>query len=316
MQYRICLSVGKADSAFKKMQEELSRYATVVTVGLEETDLSGFDIFIGKKLTEKMLDSADRLKAVFAYKTGVDEFPLKKLAEKGVLLVNSHADADYIAEYAFGLSISLVNRITEFDKKLRLGIWYDEDEPYWRSFFDMKIGLVGYGHIGQHLHKLLLRNNMEVYTLDRGHNYENIKTVGTLEELCEKCDLLVVSLPKTTETDKIINKDILKLLKDKYIVNVGRSNCIDQEALYNALRLKEIGGVANDTWDIKPKNIQEKMNPSQYDFCSLENIVISPHQAMRVNDGHSRYVEDTTDKVIRYMETGEISDKIDLKRGY
>ncbi|MEE1005930.1 MAG: NAD(P)-dependent oxidoreductase [Acutalibacteraceae bacterium] len=298
------------------MHAELSKYATVEMVGLEERDLSGFDIFIGKKMTEKMLSSADKLKVVFAYKTGVDEFPLKAMKERGIYLVNSHIDADYIAEYSFGLSISLVNRITEFDKKLRRGIWYDEDNPYWKSFFDMKVGLVGYGSIGRHLHRLLLRNDMDVYTLDRGHEYRDITPLKTLEELCKVCDLLVLSLPKTEETNNIINKDILKLLKGKYIVNVGRSNCIDQEALYNALKNKEIGGVANDTWDMKPKNIREKMNPSQYDFCSLENIVISPHQAMRVDDGHDRYVEDTTNKVISYIKNGEMRDIVDLDKGY
>ena len=54
MSCRICLSVGKSDDSFCKMHAELSKYATVEMGGLEERDLSGFDIFIGKKMTEKM----------------------------------------------------------------------------------------------------------------------------------------------------------------------------------------------------------------------------------------------------------------------
>lgn len=316
MQYKIALSIAKMDDAFKKMKEQLENIAQVDVLDLSEHNLSGYDIFIGKRLSPAMIDTADRLKAVFAYKTGVDDFPLKKLAERGILLMNSHIDANYIAEYAFGLSISLVNRITEFDKKLRNGIWYDEDEPYWRSFFDMKVGLVGYGHIGKQLHSLLQRNGIDTYTINRGHSYENIKIADSLEELCDKCDLLILSLPKTPETDLIINRDILSRLKGKYLVNVGRSNCIDQGALYEALKNKEIGGVANDTWDRKPDNIKDKLNPSYYPFYKLENIVISPHQAMRVNDGHNRYVEDTTKKVIDYISNNEIRDLVDLSKGY
>ncbi len=313
---RIYLSIGAADKAFGELEAKLSEVADVTVGDLADTDLGGYDIYIGKKLSRTMLETADRLRAVFAYKTGVEDFPLDELYERGIMLVNSHADADYIAEYAFGMAISLVNRITEFDKKLRRGIWYDADRPYWRSFFDMKVGLVGYGHIGRQLHSLLLRNGMDVYTIDRGHEYSDITPLPSLEELCRTCDLLVLSLPATRETDKLMNADMLSLLGDKYIVNVGRSNCMDQGALYEALVNKTIGGVANDTWDRKPQNIREKLFPSDYNFGELENIVLSPHQAMRVNDGHARYVEDIGNKVLAYLKDGSISDVVDLKKGY
>ncbi|MBQ3053583.1 MAG: hypothetical protein IJC89_01600 [Clostridia bacterium] len=316
MKWRICLSVGKMDDAFEKMYEKLSEIAIVDVKDLGKHNLSGYDIYIGKKLSLQMLETADNLKAIFAYKTGVDDFPLKEIYKRNIVLMNSHIDADYIAEYAFGLATSLVNRITEFDKKLRKGIWYDTENPYWRSFFEMKVGIVGYGHIGKEIHRLLQRNNMDVYTIDRGHKYENISAVNSLEDLCDICDILILSLPKTEKTNKIINSDILKRLKNKYIVNVGRSNCIDQKALYEALKNREIGGVANDTWDHKPKNITQKLNPSGYDFCGLDNIVLSPHQAMRVANGHKRYVEDTTDKVINYILQGKTKDVVDLVRGY
>ena len=143
------------------MIDKLGEYAQVDVVGLSGYDLSGYDVFIGKRMSIRALKTADQLKIAFAYKTGVDDFPLKEMAEKGVMLVNSHVDADIIAEYAFGLSISLVNRITECDKKLRKGIWYDNTNPYWESFFDMKVGLLGYGHIGRHINTLLRRNGIE-----------------------------------------------------------------------------------------------------------------------------------------------------------
>ena len=122
---KICLSVSAMDAEFSKMATALCDYAQVDVVGLDGFSLEGYDIFVGKKLRSKALATADRLKAVFSYKTGVDDFPLAELKEKNIILVNSHIDSDYIAEYAYGLSLSLVNRITEFDKKLRRGIWYD-----------------------------------------------------------------------------------------------------------------------------------------------------------------------------------------------
>ena len=106
------------------------------------------------------------------------------------------------------------------------------------------------------------------------------------------------------------------LLKDKYIVNVGRSNSIVQEDLYRALRNRDIGGAAIDTWDKKSKSEELRLYPSEYPFVVLDNVVLSPHQAMRVEVGHKQYVSDITQKVIRYLKTGEITDQVDLKKGY
>lgn len=316
MNLKIILSVQKMDKDFKHMVNMLSQFATVEVVGLDGFSLADADIFIGKKLSAEALGDANKLKAIFAYKTGVDDFPIEQIREKGITLVNSHADSNYIAEYAFGLAVSLVNRIAEFDKKLRRGEWHDIENPYWSSIFEMKIGLLGYGHIGKSIHKILSRNNIETYTIDRGGVYEGINLVASLEELCEKTSLIIISLPKVEQTNKLFNARIFELLKGKYIVNVGRSNCIDEEALYNALSSGELEGAAIDTWHKKPKSESEIIQPSIYPFENLENVVLSPHQAMRVDIGHTRYVNDTTSKVIDYINGDKLRDVVDLTKGY
>lgn len=349
MEIKICLSIAERDEYFNRMEEELKKIADVDVVDLNVSSLAGYDIYIGKKLSKEVLITADRLKAIFAYKTGVDDFPIDILKERGIILVNSHADAHVVAQYAIGLAISLVNRITEFDRKFRDGIWYDTEIPYWRSFFDMKVGLLGYGHIGREIHKLLMSfNNIKVYTVNRGKEYENINLVDTVDDLCRETDILILSLPKTYDTTAIINKERFELLKGKYIVNVGRSNAINQEDFFEALggnlvmekikRLSEAGetekhvilteterknylaGAAIDTWKTKPEKGNTDFYPfdknGKMDFTIMDTIVLSPHQAMKVADGHKNYVEDVTDKVKKYISGEEISDIVDLNRGY
>ena len=316
MKCRICLSISAMDRWFEKLVLELEKYAEVDVVGLEIQSLKGYDIFIGKKLKKEELETADKLRIIFAYKTGVDDFPLEELKKRKIYLVNSHIDSDYIAEYAFGLSMSLLNRITESDRKLRKGIWYDEENPYWKSIFDVKVGLLGYGHIGKQLQKILERNCIETYTIDRGKDYDGVKLVRNLEELCKKTDLIIVSLPKTPQTDGLFNRDTFKLMEGKYLVNVGRSNCIDQEALYEVLKEEWLGGAAIDTWDQKPKSKTEILVPSKYPLDELDNIILSPHQAMRVSDGHKRYVMDILAKVYDCINSGILTDVVDLEKGY
>lgn len=318
MRYRICVSISEIDEAFKKMIDELKRIADVDVVGLDGFSLKDYDIFIGKKLTMDCLATANRLKIIFAYKTGVDDFPLAEIKRRNILVVNSHANSKVIAQYSFGLAVSMANRITEFDRKFREGIWYDKDLPYWETIYDMKIGLLGFGHIGREIHQLLCANGIETYTLNRGKKYpDSIHTVTTLEELCDKTNMLIISLPKTSDTDVLIDRSILQHMAGKYIVNVGRSNCIDQQALYDALKSEEsLAGAAIDTWDKKPFNNDGKFYPTTIPFIHLDNVVLSPHQAMKVKRGHELYVTDITRKVIAYIQEGALSDVIDLTKGY
>ena len=313
---KILLSIAELDKSFEKMVASLQEYATVDVVDLVDYSLADYDIFIGKKLSKSKLIEANKLRYIFAYKTGADDFPLEELEKRNITLINSHADSRIIAEYAFGMSISLVNRINEFDLNLRQGIWYDNDNMYWKSIFNMRVGLLGYGHIGKDIHKILLQNNIKTSTINRGHQYANIDLVNSLDELIECCDIIICSLPKTKDTNNLFNEERLNCMKDKFIVNVGRSNVIDQKALYHALEEKRIGGAAIDTWEEKPKNKRTKLMPSELSFHNLNNIILSPHAAMRVEDGHERYVVDVTKNIISLITKNEVRNVVDCKKGY
>ena len=310
---KILISVDKMDESFAKMFDKLSAVADVSVVGLDGFDLAGVDVFIGKKLGVKELATADKLKVVFTYKTGVDEFALDKLQEMGVTLCNSHANSTYIAQYAFALALALTARVVEYDKNLRQGDW--STNQYWRSLFNMKVGLVGYGAIGKEIHKLLAANGIEAYTLNRGKNYEGIATVNTLIELCEATDLLILSLPKTAETNDMFNAEIFAHLAGKYIVNVGRGNCIDEEALYQSLVNDGVAGAAIDTWRTKSRS-EQKLFPSQKHFEQLNNVLLSPHKAMMVDDGHDKYVMDVLDNVLSYLNGNPPRNVVNLTSGY
>lgn len=312
---KICLSIAAWDDAFREMKNRLDDVAEVEVVGLDGYSLKGVDLFIGKKMSKETLATADALKAVFAYKTGVDDFPLEEFRKRGIVLVNSHVNSDYIAEYAFALGMSLAARVTEFDRGMRGGDWKTED-PCWRSLLSMRAGLVGYGSIGGAIGRLLRRNGISVYTLDRGRAYEGVTALPSLEELCQTCDILFLSLPSTPETDKMFSREILSHMQGKFLVNVGRSNCIDEAALFDALQNNTLAGAAIDTWRQKPAAGQKDFYPYDHPFHTLDNVVLSSHKAMQLADGHERYVKDTLCHVLRYLNGDPLSTAVDLKKGY
>ena len=313
---KILLSPINDDIAYRNMYDELSKYANVEFVKENNHNLKGYDIFIGRSLSKEELNTADCLKAIFTYKTGVDDFPLLELKKKSIRLVNTHADSQYVAEYAFGLAVSLVNRISEFDKKFRRGIWFDLENPYWESIFNLKIGLLGYGNIGKKINNILINNHIETYTIDRGKEYKDIKTCSNLLELIDTTDMLIMSLPSTSDTDLIINEKVIERLTGKYLVNVGRGNSIDLEALYNSLKAKKMKGAAIDTWNKKCFDPNVKFYPTDIPFIELDNAILSPHQATYLKDGTKLYTEDILKKVIVYLNEGTLSDEINLDKQY
>ena len=179
----------------------------------------------------------------------------------------------------------------------------------------MKVGLVGYGAIGKEVHKILSANGIQAYTLNRGKTYDDIVAVDTLPELCQATDLLIVSLPKTEQTCDMFNAEIFAHLKGKYIVNVGRGNCIDEEALYQSLIKGELAGAAIDTWRQKSRT-EAKLFPSKKHFEKLNNVLLSPHKAMQVADGHHKYVMDVLDNVLGYLNGQPLRNVVDLSKGY
>ncbi|MDE6293701.1 MAG: hypothetical protein K2L88_03665 [Clostridiales bacterium] len=315
MKKKILLSIAKHDADFDDLQKTLAHDADVTVVGLDDYTLEGVDIFIGKNMPEQKLKAADKLKAVFAYKTGVDGFPLEALRDKGIILCNSHVNSEYIAQYAFSLALTITARIAEFDRKMRDGDW-DINNPYWKNLFDMKVGIVGYGSIGQAINKVLCDNGIATYTIDRGKTYNGIALVPSLEALCKQTDLLMIALPQTAQTDNMFDAKKFKLLRGKYIVNVGRSNCIDEHALYASLKTNELAGAAIDTWRQKPTSDSPILKPFDEPFDELNNIVLSSHKAMQVHDGHSKYVADTLKNVQLYLSGQTPRNIVDLTKGY
>jgi phosphoglycerate dehydrogenase-like enzyme len=91
---------------------------------------------------------------------------------------------------------------------------------------------------------------------------------------------MIIAIPHTTLTDKMISKKELELLgKEGLLINVARGDIIDEEALYSALKEKKITGAAIDVWfDNAPKEKDGKKYPFHFPFNELDNIVFSPHR--------------------------------------
>lgn len=232
-----------------------------------------------EKVTEKVIETADQLKAIVF--TGADAkafIPGFDLAtKKGIAIANAPAANRFaVSEYTISLILAMVRNIFE------LGRTGKTQFQTTSSLNDLTVGIVGMGNIGSRVTELLFAlGAKEVLYTSREQKPEIDSKYGakfvSLEELLSKSD--VVSLHVSKEAgDGFIGKEQLSQMKDGAIlINCGFTGGIEKEALYNELKLGRLRAAQDDPMD-------ERFNglPFHNWFNSNAHTAYNTHEANRV----------------------------------
>ena len=134
-----------------------------------------------------------------------------------------------------------------------------------------KAVIVGYGNVGRAIGAKLAAMGVEVEGFSR-------KNIGRLGESAEKADWLVMALPSTTGTDDFLNARLIRKLPRKCVViNVGRGNAVDEQALYAALKSKRIAGAYLDVRKHEPSATVLEAPGYVKGLADLPNCIVMPH---------------------------------------
>lgn len=138
-----------------------------------------------------------------------------------------------------------------------------------------RMGIMGTGSIGQHIARTAKRFGVKVTGLSRSGtaspDFDNVLPVNELGTFLEDLDYLVATLPRTAETNNLLDADALaQLPAHAYFVNVGRGNVVSDEALMDALRNNRLAGAALDVFDEEPV-------PQDSPLWDTTNLSITAH---------------------------------------
>lgn len=305
---KICLLLRKEDNtwndykaAFEKESGE--KISVVLEKDINSSDeIVNAEILITTFLPTSLLEKMNSLKAVFVYETNIDALPMKLLKEKGVAVFPSHANSDIVAEHAVALALALVHNIIPLDNDFRNGVWNRAHK--WQSIETMTVGILGFGHVGKEIYRIMCGMADNICLVDRGNSYPmGAIQAKTTEELIEMSDLLFLALPSNSETRGLFDGELIAKLEGKYVVNVGHADVFNERKLFEMLELGIIKGYASDVWENKlPNDQDEGVLPSAYPFWQLSNVVLSPYCATHEFTGHEAYVDDTAVAVLDYLK--------------
>ena len=229
-------------------------------------------IAVSHELTDDLIRKAPKLEWIQSLISGTDAFFTLKALKKEVLITSARRiHGPQMSEMAF---LHLLNLTRNYPKMLRnqdRGIWERWPQPL---LYKKKVGILGVGIIAEELARKCKAFNMTVYGISATkREVEGIDRFFTREQLCEaaaEVDYLVVLIPYSAETDKIINTDVLSAMKPTaYLINIARGGVLDEDALIEALREKKIAGAGLDVYSREPL-------PKDHPFWKMDNLMMTP----------------------------------------
>jgi len=182
-----------------------------------------------------------------------------------------------IAEFVMAAILQGVTNLTQLDKNIRSNNWSGSYlfGPVHDELFGKTIGIIGYGHIGREVAKRIKPFGVQVIGCGpriptSGVQPDAFYTVEDLDTVLALSDFILVSTPLTPETKGLISKTQFRKMKSSAIIlNIARGEVINEEALYQACKDKEIGGAVIDTWYQYPRSISDNTPPSRFNLANL-----------------------------------------------
>ena len=223
---------------------------------------------------EEIFSKCPNLRFVAAPAIGAEMFVDMKAAKKyGVTVMNCPGyNAEAVAETAFMLALGVTRLLPEIHAGLGTGKWVDTVERG-SQMKGKKAGIIGNGSISKALQVLLKGWSCEVEYIDSSSSQEQIN------KLISDNDYVFVCCPLNYSTRGLVSRDrIASMQSNSVLVNVARGPIIDENALYEALRMKKIAGAGLDVFEDEPQ-YSEVLPESIERFRKLDNVLITPHVA-------------------------------------
>ncbi len=203
--------------------------------------------YVNAKMVEQLYEM--KVKAILLRSAGFNHVDVKAAEDKIVILRVPSYSPEAVAEFAMSLLLTVnrhtnraYNRTRDFNMSLNGLMGNDLNHKV--------AGVVGTGKIGQAMIRILNGFQMQVLAYDpypaKGLEAEYV----SVEELMRKSDVISLHCPLTSETEHIVNKDTIAMMKQGvYLVNTSRGALIDTDALIDGLLQKKFGGVGLDVYE-------------------------------------------------------------------
>jgi phosphoglycerate dehydrogenase-like enzyme len=240
--------------------------------------------------------------------TGVDWFP-PWLFDGPHVTCGRGVNAVPIAEYVLAAVLLHEKRLDE----LRVRDAADWRQATLGGLEGKTLGLVGFGSIGRAVARRAQAFGLRVTALRRGGadtGDPSVVSAWSLHDLLAEADHLVLAVPLTPQTAKLIGREALSHAKPGlHLVNIARGGLVDQEALVEALDDGRLAAATLDVTDPEPL-------PDGHPLYRHPKVRLTPHVSWNAPGGDERLARKILDNLDRYVTGAPLADLVDPVRGY
>jgi phosphoglycerate dehydrogenase-like enzyme len=223
-------------------------------------------------IDDSLLQSLPNLKVISKYGVGYDMVDLNAMTEHGVRLgwtggVNKRS----VSELVISMAVALLRHVPVANNEIRTGTF---QQHVGRQLSDCTVGIIGCGHVGKDLARLLRAFGCRVLAndiLDFPEFYNETKVIpASLNTVLQESDVVTVHLQLDNTTKNILDEKRLGLMKqDAVLINIARGGLVDEAALKVALKSGALAGAGFDVFRTEP--------PEDSELLNLPNFLATPH---------------------------------------
>lgn len=267
--------VNDAETYKKALQQkfpEVTIHAAVTEEQLAQV-VEEMDILLAFRISDKMAARAVRLKWAQSLGTGVDYIANNPSLSKEVLITSTRGiHGPQMSEMAFLLMLSLSRDLPRMVRNQDKAAW---EKPPTKLLYRKHVGILGLGVIGEEIARKCKAFGMTVYGIDiiekERESIDYFFRPEDISKVAAKVDYFIAVAPNTPQTYHIINKDVIAAMKpSSFLINIGRGELLDDEALIEALNSGRIAGAALDAFTREPL-------PPDHPFWKTKNLIVTPH---------------------------------------
>jgi len=259
-------------------------------------------IFVRLKylIDDALICDASKLKYICSPTTGLNHI---KINNSNIQILSLKGEYDFLSniratpEHVFGLTLSLLRNYAF--------CFLNNDNKCWNrdlyrgyELYKNSVGIIGLGRIGKIIAKYFLAFGSSVYyyDIDDSKVLSGCCKCNSIEELIERANIVVLETNYTDSNCKMINRNMLLKMKDKYFVNAARGELVDENALIELINKKWFKGVAIDVIanETEKSNILQELIP----LSNKYNLIITPHIGGATYSSMERTEEFITKKLI------------------
>lgn len=231
------------------------------------------------EITKKVIDSMEKCKVIIRYGIGYNNIDIPAASAKGIMVANVlNYCVTEVADHAMALMLSCLRKVTYLNKTVHEGNWNVALARPMERISKLTLGLIGFGNIARQVAVRAKAFGMNIIAYDpflpeAVFEQVGVEKIENLDDLLAHADVVSPHLQLTGATAGIINENSFKKMKNSaFLINVSRGGLVDEKALLEAIRTKEIAGCALDVMATEPGDVHSPL-------LTFDNVIITPHSA-------------------------------------